>query len=1349
MNNSCIFIPTIKVGNQEVISQLFTELVDYTGDRQIAKEVWAATQVKEFINSLPNLKFDNNGEPTLESLINAINLDEKLPNGISLNGAKKKLNAISKNGKPVVHKDVKSVLNNIINFNNSYDKYVANYHFIGNGYAIDVSPKTSENMHIPEEVVFENTLNNNLLNILHRIGFDIQFLEGVENTAIFNPKNARKNAEGLISIIQLSRDKFGEESLPEEFSHLMIEGLINHPLVKRLVDSFNNNEVIKQILGNSYESYVEKYNGNQRLLQKEAAGKLLSEFINGKQIKEKTSLLERLWNYIKGLFSKTSINEINDAINKAEQEAYKVAKGILDESLLSFIDRNKIIKGDTLYNLNNRVGTLEKLANSSLEIMSKRLEIIRSRTKSSIYDNTDYKEIKEVEKLIEQKKYTASCASFLKSSLRLISGLNDKIKSLYNIKDLDKLNSYEFKNLCATLRNIKEFSIAYEPIVKQLMSLQALKDSGEIEISDEDAQSLMTEAGKVFGMINNINSNYKNMRFNVLYKFLKTYWGEDKIVDIGKNKGDRITLEMIMKQGMKDINFLDRYISSMSDASDPLLSLIDKVVKTTQNTRDEKLEEILVSVRAAHTKLSKSGYTTDFMYERDENGIPTGYLISDRNFSAYDKARQEYIETLKEKGYEYRVFKSMLESWERRNTDTIVLDPDLMKTERVPRKDLYPSNALDNLSSEQREYYNSMIKLKKMLDSLLPQRYTHTYKAVQIRNDITESVINNITNPKEASKLILSNLKDNFVRRSDDSDWGDTTLFEEDDNGIKNVKLDFLGNPIQKLPIYFTNRLKNMNRLSTDFTASIMAYAGMAVNYNEMNRVIDALELARDFVLDREIQQSSGDLVLQELYKVLGKEYKKTYTKVGADTSVGERLNDYYSSVIYGEKKIDEGTWNGVDKSKVVDAIKSYTGALGLGFNLFAGISNITMGKLQLLIEGTSSEYYGPKSLAWSIKEFYKLLPQYLGELNATNKTNKLALFIDKFDALEDFYNNLRTTGYYKGAVSRIMGSTNIFILNHIGEIYLHTRNMLAFLDSTKVLDANNNEISLYNALNIETDENNVSRVVIQEGVKDLDGNLLSIKGLEKYSKEYQETEERYNKYISDIKLKIGKISQSMNGAFNDVDRGAINRYSLGRLALQFRQWMPAHYYRRFASTYYDARLDEHREGYYRTLGRFMLETMKDLRHLKFQLATNWSKLSSKEKSNIGRALTELISFGVLSLLISLLGPEKDRKGSWGKRMLSYQLRRLYLETGASIPWISLVKNAKTIIQSPAAAINSVDGLIDVLCIWNMNDEIQSGRYKGWSVWERDVTQAIPLYSQISRTRDLANEDYMFAVFNK
>lgn len=64
-----------------------------------------------------------------------------------------------------------------------------------------------------------------------------------------------------------------------------------------------------------------------------------------------------------------------------------------------------------------------------------------------------------------------------------------------------------------------------------------------------------------------------------------------------------------------------------------------------------------------------------------------------------------------------------------------------------------------------------MISLKAILDSLIPARYANTYKAVQIRNDVTEAVMDNITNPKKASKLVIDNLKDKFIRRSDDTDW--------------------------------------------------------------------------------------------------------------------------------------------------------------------------------------------------------------------------------------------------------------------------------------------------------------------------------------------------------------------------------------------------------------------------------------------------------------------------------------------------------------------------------------------------------------------------------------------------
>lgn len=48
---------------------------------------------------------------------------------------------------------------------------------------------------------------------------------------------------------------------------------------------------------------------------------------------------------------------------------------------------------------------------------------------------------------------------------------------------------------------------------------------------------------------------------------------------------------------------------------------------------------------------------------------------------------------------------------------------------------------------------------------------------------------------------------------------------------------------------------------------------------------------------------------------------------------------------------------------------------------------------------------------------------------------------------------------------------------------------------------------------------------------------------------------------------------------------------------MQFRNWMPAHYNRRLASKYYDARLNQDREGYYRTLGRFTWNLMKDIKN--------------------------------------------------------------------------------------------------------------------------------------------------------
>ena len=95
---------------------------------------------------------------------------------------------------------------------------------------------------------------------------------------------------------------------------------------------------------------------------------------------------------------------------------------------------------------------------------------------------------------------------------------------------------------------------------------------------------------------------------------------------------------------------------------------------------------------------------------------------------------------------------------------------------------------------------------------------------------------------------------------------------------------------------------------------------------------------------------------------------------------------------------------------------------------------------------------------------------------------------------------------------------------------------------------------------------------------------------------ELREIKEFTDDYTNALKLRINKISQSLNGAFSDIDKGAIHRGALGRLAMQFKQWMPAHYYRRFARPYYDAQLDQYREGYYQTMLKFSWNLIKDIK---------------------------------------------------------------------------------------------------------------------------------------------------------
>lgn len=1330
MSNSCEIIPRIKVGTEEKESKLFKGLLSLTNNRETTKALWGMTKSPELMNILGSIEKDENGEPTLRALTNRLNLKKILKGGASLILEKEDIGAIDNKGNSIVYDSYEDITRRAIDFNNEHPKIVANITKNDKGYIITVEPKTIDNANVPNQLIFKNNLNNQMLSIMRKLGFDVKVDSAMPYAGIFDPINAETTAEGLKTIIRIAKGEIGENAFPEEFSHLMISGLLNNNLVSRLVNSLKNEDILREILGNSYEGYSKKYNGDIDILAQEAAAKLLQNHIVNPQ-KTDNNLVERLWNFIKRLFGRLTETDVDNAIRRANDGFARLSEQIMenDSSLLREFDGVKVMNMRPLYKLGEEVDKMQELAEKAREVASKRLAIIMSRTKRGRYSPDDLASIKNLQSLIDKKKYAASCLAFLTDSLVQIEGIQGELNRLLKNDIRDDNDLSKIRRIAISLRNIKEFSEGYEPIIRQMMTMKSMLNNEEVDITEEDAEAISNKATEVFSIINNIDSNYKELRFQAVYNFLKIFWGEDKIIQIGKDKGKALTLEQLLKLANRDIGGIDRWLSSMSDAADPLLSLIDKTVKVTKAKRDQKLIDIAAEIRGIHQKLIQSGEkNTEFMFERDSKGNLTGRLISNYDFERFNNEREAYRKSLIDNGYKPYKVKAMLEAWERKHLKEVVIDEEEGRTELVP---IYEKNTLSKLTKAQREYYDAMIRVKAIMESLIPERYSNLYMAVQIRND-SVSAIASASSPKEVAKQLIANFKDNFIRRSDD-----TYDFGEDKSS---VMLDFSGKPLNRLPVYYTTPLEDVNRLSLDFTSSIMAYSAMAVNYNEMNKVVDVLELTRDLVKDREVQQYSGNNKLVETYKILHQKFSKIYTKTGSNSSIGARLDDYFDVAIYNKIKKDQGTWKlgnkEVDKAKTLDTVKGWTGTIGLGLNVFSAISNVTQGKMQLFIEAMGGEYFNYKNLAMGKKAYYAMISDFLGELNSTKKTNKLSLLIEKFDALEEYYRSLREQGKFQGPLARIFGEATLQFMNNMGEHYLHSRTMLAILDNFKV-KYKGRTISLTDAYEVEElkDDNGKvlsARLKLKDGVTKLDGSEV--------------TEDD----IVNLRLKIGKVNQSLNGAFNEDDRGAIHRNAYGRLAMQFRQWMPAHYNRRFARPYYDAAMDQWREGYYRTLGRFSWNLMKDIAHAKFQLATHWKELSQTERANVRRSLAEISIFWTLTALISMMGPEKDKKGVWLDRMIIYNLKRMKLDTGASMPLnAGFFQNIWTIMQSPAAALKTFNNITDLIQFQNIFVELQSGRYKGWSVWMRDFTELIPVYNQVRKVVDIADDDYMFNIYNK
>lgn len=1332
MARNCAIIPQVRNNKGQVVdSKLFKGLLAYTGNnRSEATRLYLITKSSEFIkNWNPRLTLDENNEPTLRSLLQKTNISDVIPESKVLERLNREIGYYKRGmDEPALwvnnDENYQKLLQKAISFNQNSDfrdDYVAKIIkiqdtespriFIG----VKVEKRNRLNSINADKMAYNANLNSRLRDILAANGIAVGALTDLEKRMGINGVTdfdvARTAANGMIEMIRLANGIEGEKALPEEFAHFAIEAMGESPLINRLINNLSSSGLISEILGDEYETYDTLYKGDTVKLAKEAAGKLLAKhLLKSEPIGQKPykNLLERVISAIKSFFKTMNASQIQKAMYEADKDFGRLARDILNGRMDEEINVGNINSSGLFYQTNERVQRDRKLLQDIMNNELKRLKIYEKRNPNSQFSANQRLLIDRLELELADNNEVEGIYAFLDNALEELQKVSNRLEVLRNTP---ATNANE---RASVLRDVRNYMYSYKNIIEDIR--KALVDE-ERYTDNRYGQRVRVALDNASILIGDLFVKYNDVSMPLFVDFIKPFVGENIMIPFGKFKGKVIKAEDLVKMADEDISVFDRWLDSMADSSDYMLKVMDQAVKKSKEQARLRTIDVMKQLQAATIKLEKAGIKdTDWMFERDSNGNLSGNYISEINQALFKEKVREMFKSLNEKygknpvGENAEKYKKERQAWFDANMETV-------NGKKVPKMSIYGNKQYQRLNAAQKEYYDTVMNIKSQLDSYLPEKYTTLTNAVKIRKDLLERVKSS-DDVKSGTKQIWESIKDEFIRRTDDVDFEDRATVK-----------DFEGNEVQTLPIYFT-KLKegeSANDLSTDIVSTLTAYAAMANDFDEMNKVIDVLELGRDLLRERQITQTQGGKPLVEKFKAVGRKVEGKLTKEGEATRFVQRLNDFFEMQVYGRYMADEGTFGktNIDKGKVANFVNRVTSMNNLALNVLSGISNVATGTVMMRIESFAGEFFNEKNTITADRVYGQSLPEYLAEIGSRVKTSKLALWDELFNVMQEYEQDVKEVNFdRKSWFSRMFNTSTLFFMNNAGEHWMQNRTSLALADAYKMKAPDGKIVSLWDAMEVvPIDKNNKkagAKLQLKQGYTKADGSAFTQDDIIKFSR------------------KSAAINQRMHGIYNKADRSAVQRLAIGRMGMMFRKWIKPSLNRRFKSATYNYDLDTWTEGYYRTSGRFLLQLARDLRETQFNLAARWNELTPTEKANIRRALTETGHFLAVMAIIGLIEWSDDKDRPWLVRMVEYQARRLYTELGTMIPGKSMITEGLRIIKSPAAGINTIEDMLDLTKLlnpWNYMDELQSGRYEGHSTAYKSFFESpiIPMNRTIYR----------------
>ena len=1315
-NNSCTITPQVNGKD----SKLYRDILKRVVNRPQTNWIYASYKASNMASVMTQQGYmtDANGEHRAYDVLKVIDFNA-IQNEIgSLSDLEKQLGAVDQNGNRVDFVDAKEAYEKAEAFNNPPSGnppkgLVANVVKHGTGpnavYNVILYEKNSRTHTYGMSVTEKLRAWDVYKQVFSSIGVDIenmpQELRGVfsvYNTdlvqQLINLKNSQINflyKEGALTLLMLNQ---------------------NQPFVQRVRNSFGSLDAAAQAIDDINHGNINVSSAQMRLLMN--AINQAQQF-NGLDLDALKTQIDQMTQQIKNANPEEAIrNELHQLNKKYKIDINEIHR--VNNKIKSLSDA----AAEAAVQLNRQIKQLEKEKGNNTQ--GKNLEIV----------------LNQLMKELECKRYYSGVLNFLNVATSQAAQINPMLNNLSQTgTEMDK--AFEAAKI---LQKIKDLKDQYYLVASALADDHLVIDEN---ISQTDIDNIRNIAKQVKEFFDKEDKEINDLTEKTMTTLLTQI--------IGPTTPDGIAIINAIKMAAADSSIFD-YLYSIGRASNPIIGAMGSIIRRAQGEREGILNEISRRIRRENDILLKAKKNSKYMYEDD------GHIISDIDWTAYSDARKKYVGSLLKQGLQGFDLKQAIEDWEEQNTEDRVVDTKNGRTERVPNANYRKNNGMiwddvnnkmkfynTGLSQEQIDYYNNMMQLKGEIGSLLPAYAQRQYLAPQIRRNMLDA-LNEAKSLHDVGKAFKNKAQNLYKVREDDENYAmngiiDGVEFRKDEG-------DFDNTPLRQIPIFYINKVEE-GELLRDFATGLQHLAGTAVNYNAMSGVVDVVEFIGDFAKNQlpKDPKNRAEILDNKTTKVVNDLYR--WGKRNSNTS--DIIDGFIAYHIYGERRDpnEAGKWWEVTGSKII----AYTSFKGLATNIKGAFSNYLVGEFQMLIEAGCGEFYGFKDYLWAhTKLFGKAgVGGEIAELLTNNMNHKATLFREMFDPIQENFSDKSHQRYYNSMFRQLLGHDCAFIGYASGEYLIHYVNMYAILNNQKVFK-NGKAISLYDAFTVKNKQNGNSELIIDPTVTI---------GAKVNGKWVDTGNAVTDEWLQEIKNKIRYANQSTHGSMNAEDKGLIHRYLLGRAVMNFRQWMIEHYSRRFRKRHFDESLGMEREGYWRSLyqgvfnedfkdawkdhqfGAVMGMFMRDLMTFTIRGQVQWAELDEMQRYNIKRAHSEVIMYlALLGLSFALGEPDKHKKEAW-RRWWIYQVRRLILDTEASMPIPSAVKSGITILQSPIGGVDTLNGLLYAFTGWkDMGKTIQSGPHKGENRWWRNIKKYdFPFFKDWEQMQQMDEDDSIFKIF--